>query len=439
MLAAALVPLNSTMIAVALLDIERDLDVGVAAATWLVSGYLIAMAIVQPLGGRLGDALGHRRAFLAGLSGFLALAALAAAAPWLWLLVLLRMGQAVAGGLMMPNAQALLRDAVPPERRGRLFGWFGTGMGLAAAVGPVVGGGLVSVLGWRAIFLVNLPVGLAALAGALAWLPRPRAVRRRTLRIDVPGALLFTAGVGGLVATLFLAPRGVALWLPAALVTAAVLVVLVAVERRVAEPFVAPGLFRERAYVSATGTVALHNLAMYSLLLVVPVLADRRLGLGEAAAGLLVGAMTVAMMVSAPVGGSLADRWGRRAPGLAGSVLVVVATAGLVTVVDDPSTAAVAVLLAVAGLGVGLAGAALQATAVEAVPPDAVALAGGVFMTMRYTGGIAAAGLAAAVADGDAFVAGAAVLVVAAVLSLGTSAGLPGRSRAPVGTAPATP
>jgi EmrB/QacA subfamily drug resistance transporter len=426
------------MIAVALLDIEHDLDVGVAAVTWLVSGYLIAMAIVQPLGGRLGDALGHRHAFLGGLIGFLALSAAAAAAPWLWALVALRIGQAVAGGLMMPNAQALLRDAVPFERRGRLFGWFGTGMGLAAAVGPVVGGGLVAALGWRAIFLVNLPIGLAALAAAAASLPRAEAARPRSLRLDVPGAAAFTAAVGGLVAALYLAPDGPSRWAPAALVTVVVLVVLVAVERRVADPFISPGLFRERAYVSATVTVALHNLAMYSLLLVVPVLADRRLGLGEGQAGLLVGTMTAAMMVAAPIGGHLADRFGRRVPALAGSLFVAVATGLLAMVVTAPAVAPVAGLIGLVGLGVGLAGASLQTTAVEAVPAGAVALAGGVFMTMRYTGGIAAAGLAAAVADGDAFAAGAAVVAVAAALSLISAAGLPGREAAGVRAAPAS-
>jgi DHA2 family methylenomycin A resistance protein-like MFS transporter len=302
----------------------------------------------------------------------------------------------------------------------------------------VVGGGLVAALGWRAIFLVNLPIGLAALAAAAASLPRAEAARPRSLRLDVPGAAAFTAAVGGLVAALYLAPDGPSRWAPAALVTVVVLVVLVAVERRVADPFISPGLFRERAYVSATVTVALHNLAMYSLLLVVPVLADRRLGLGEGQAGLLVGTMTAAMMVAAPIGGHLADRFGRRVPALAGSLFVAVATGLLAMVVTAPAVAPVAGLIGLVGLGVGLAGASLQTTAVEAVPAGAVALAGGVFMTMRYTGGIAAAGLAAAVADGDAFAAGAAVVAVAAALSLISAAGLPGREAAGVRAAPAS-
>ncbi|WP_217915150.1 MFS transporter [Miltoncostaea marina] len=385
MLAAALVPLNSTMIAVALLDVERDLDVGVAAATWLVSGYLVAMAVVQPLGGRVGDAIGHRRGFLAGLGGFLAASALAAAAPTLGALVALRVSQALAGGLMMPNAAALLRDAVPPGRRGRVFGWFGTGMGLAAAVGPVLGGGLVAALGWRAVFLVNLPLGaVALLAGRAlpAGAPAPRAAAR-------PAA----AGAGAL-------PRS-------------------------------------RPYLAATATILLHNMAMYGLLLVVPLIADRRLGLGEGAAGLLVGGMTAAMMLGSPVGGELSDRLGRRAPALAGSVLAAVATLLLALASGRPSTAAVAALLVVAGVGFGLAGASLQTTALEAVPEGSVAMAGGLFMTMRYTGGIAATGVAAAVGAGDAFGAGLAVLAVAAALSLATASGLPaGVARAPAAVPP---
>ena len=199
------------MIAVALLDIEGDLDVSVSAVTWLVSGYLVVMALAQPLGGRIGDALGHRRTFLAGLGAFLAASVLAAMAPWFAALVALRMAQALFGGLMTPSVVALLREIVPPARRGRLFGWFGTVMGLAAAIGPVLGGGLVTAFGWRAIFLVNVPVGAAALS--LAWralpLDGPRTVGR--MRFDVAGAATFTAFVGAIVAALFLAGDGVTL------------------------------------------------------------------------------------------------------------------------------------------------------------------------------------------------------------------------------------
>ncbi|MGD9570760.1 MAG: MFS transporter [Thermoleophilia bacterium] len=433
--AAALVPLNSTMIAVALLDIEEDLGVSEGAGTWLVAGYLVVMALAQPVGGRIGDALGHRRTFLIGLGAFLAASALAAAAPWFGVLVALRMCQALCGGLMTPSVVALLQDIVPARSRGRAFGWFGTVMGLGAAIGPVLGGGLVAAGGWRAIFLVNIPAGIVAVALALRSLPfdAPRCALRGS-GFDVRGAAAFTGFVGAVVAALVLAPDGPALWVPATLVAAACLGLFVAAERRAPQPFVALDLFRRRPYVGATATILLHNLVMYALLLIVPVLAERELDLGPSGAGLLIGAMTGGMMVVSPIGGHLGDVLGRRAPVLMGAALAVLATAGLVVVAGDPGVGAVAVLVGVAGVGVGLAGASLQTTAAESVPRDMVGVANGVFMTSRYTGGIAATGVAGAVAASGAYRTGFVVLLVAAVASLATAAALStrGRGGAPV-------
>ena len=415
------------MIAVALLDVEDDLGVSVGAGTWLVSGYLVVMALSQPLGGRIGDAIGHRRAFLAGLGAFLAASALATFAPWFAALVALRMAQALFGGLMTPSAVALMRDVVPEERRGRMYGWFGTVMGLAAAIGPVLGGVLVTAFGWRAIFLANVPLGAAALSLALRGLPADRGRPRGRIRFDVAGAATFTRFLGGGVAALFLAGEGPARGLPAAAAAGVALAVFVAVERRADDPFVALSLFERRPYVGATATVLLHNLVMYALLLIVPVLAEHELGLGPSGAGLLIGAMTASMMVVSPVGGHLSDRLGRRAPVLMGGVIAVGATAGLVATAGDPGTAATAALVALAGLGVGVAGASLQTTAVETAPRGMVGVASGVFSTARYTGGIAAAGVAAAVASSDAFRTGFAVLLGAAALSLVSGAALAGR------------
>ena len=423
------------MIAVALLDIERDLDVSVGAVTWLVSGYLVVMALAQPLGGRLGDALGHRRAFLAGLGAFLTASTLATFAPWFAALVALRMAQALFGGLMSPSAAALLRDIVPAERRGRLFGWFGTVMGLAAAVGPVIGGGLVAAFGWRAIFLVNLPVGAVAITMAARALPRDPERRIRGMRFDLPGAAAFTAFMGALVAALFLATDGPGRWLPAVVAAALLLGLFIRTERRARDPFVALSLFGRRPYVGATATVLLHNLVMYSLLLIIPILAERELDRGPSGAGLLLGAMTGAMMLISPVGGHLSDRLGRRTPVAIGAAIAVVATVGLVVEAGSPTVGATAVLVAIAGIGVGMAAASLQTTAVESAPSEMVGVASGVFMTVRYTGGIAAAGLASAVASSGNFTAGFVVLAAAAGLSIVTAGALTGAPVTPIGEA----
>jgi MFS transporter, DHA2 family, methylenomycin A resistance protein len=427
-LAGALVPLNSTMIALALSPIAHSFHVSVGGATWLVSAYLVAMAVVQPLGGRLGDLVGHRRAFLAGVAGFALCSAAAALSQNFPLLVALRVAQAVAGGTMAPNAAALLRTTTDSESRGRAFGWFGTGMGLAAAVGPPLGGLLVGGAGWRTIFVVNLPLAATAFLLAL-WAIERDAPRGRRPRFDVVGAAGTTLVLGCFVATLFLIPRSA---LAAVALGVASLVIGFAVVRReqgIDDPFLEVGLFRRRAYAAATATIFLHNLCMYSLLLLVPVLVERRLDLSASGAGAVVAALSLAMMAASPAGGTLSDRRGRRFPVLLGSVAIAAGLAAMLAIVGAPSTASVAAGLAVVGLGVGVAGASLQTTAVEAAPHRLAGAAAGLFMTARYAGGIAAAGLTAGAADSGTFRAAIAVLLGAALLSLVSASGLAGVRR----------
>jgi EmrB/QacA subfamily drug resistance transporter len=427
-LAGALVPLNSTMIALALSPIAHSFHVSIGGATWLVSAYLVAMAVVQPLGGRVGDLIGHRRAFLVGVAGFALCSAAAALAQDFPVLVALRVAQAVAGGTMAPNAAALLRTATDPEKRGRAFGWFGTGMGLAAAVGPPLGGVLVGSAGWRTIFVVNLP--LAAIAFLLAlWAIERDAPRERRPRFDTLGAAGTTLVLGCFVAMLFLIPRTTSAAVATGVAFVVVGLLLVRHEKRLSDPFLEVYLFRRRAYAAATATIFLHNLCMYSLLLLVPVLVERRLNLSAGGAGAVVAALSVAMMAGSPAGGTMSDRRGRRFPVVIGSIVIAAGMTALVAIAEGPSTASVATGLAVVGLGVGIAGASLQTTAVEAAPHRLAGAAAGLFMTARYAGGIAAAGLTAGAADSGTFRSALATLLGAALLSLLTASGLASRIR----------
>jgi EmrB/QacA subfamily drug resistance transporter len=416
------------MIALALSPIAHSLHVSLGGATWLVSSYLVAMAVVQPLGGRLGDLLGHRRAFLVGVAGFALCSAAAALAQDFPLLVALRVGQAVAGGTMGPNAAALLRTATEAQTRGRAFGWFGTGMGLAAAVGPPLGGLLVGSAGWRTIFIVNLPLATIAFLLALWGIERD-APRARRSRFDMAGAVGTTLVLSCFVAMLFLIPRSASAAAGFGLGFVVVGCVVVRRERRLEDPFLQVGLFRQRAYAAAALTVFLHNLCMYSLLLLVPVLVQRKLGLSAAGAGATVAALSLAMMAASAAGGTMSDRRGRRFPALVGSVSIAVGQAVLLAIAGAPSTASVAAGLGVVGFGVGVAGASLQATAVETVPHPLAGAASGLFMTARYAGGIAAAGLTAGAADSGAFRPAVAALLGAALLSLLSASGLSGGPR----------
>ncbi len=180
-LGALLAPLNSTMIAVAVPDIVDDFDTTVGTVGWLVTSYLLALAVVQPVAGKLGDRHGRRAFVLGGLAIFGVASLGAALAPSLAFLIVFRVLQAVSGAVVFPNGAGLIRELVPADRRGGAFGIVGGSIALAAGLGPLIGGVLVAAGGWRAIFLVNIPFVAAALA--IAW----RAVPRR------PGVVATTA------------------------------------------------------------------------------------------------------------------------------------------------------------------------------------------------------------------------------------------------------
>ncbi|HEV2784964.1 MAG TPA: MFS transporter, partial [Solirubrobacteraceae bacterium] len=237
-LSGTLLPLNSTMLAVALPDIASDTGGGVAASSWLVTSYVVAMATLGPFAGRLGDRIGRRRVLLWGLFAFAAASAAAGLAPSLELLIGARLGQAIAGSLVFPNAIALLRDALPEGRRAAGFGLLGSAIGAAAAVGPALGGVLVGALGWRAIFLVNVPVVATAVVLSLRALPgTARPARGERARDVAPARWDWT------------------------------------------QPLRVP------VFGAATAAVGLSNLAMYGTLLAVPVVLADQLGWSAADAG----------------------------------------------------------------------------------------------------------------------------------------------------------
>ncbi|HET8985635.1 MAG TPA: MFS transporter, partial [Trueperaceae bacterium] len=163
MLSGSLAPLNSTMIVVALPSILADLGAPLTWGSWIIVSYLVTMAAVQPLGGRLGDRFGDRRLLMVGLTCFLAASCLAALAPNVIVLIVARTAQALSGAIALPNGSALIRRLVPFTSQGRAFGIIGAGIGVAAALGPPLGGIVTDALGWRMTFVANLAVIVPAL------------------------------------------------------------------------------------------------------------------------------------------------------------------------------------------------------------------------------------------------------------------------------------
>ena len=433
-LGTMLAPLNSTMIAVALPRIMADLGIGVGRAGVLVTAYLIAMAAVQPLGGKLGDRLGRRPLLLGGLALFAVASCGAALAPTYPLLLGFRVLQAVAGALALPNGVALVRQLVPPERRASRFGLIGATTGFAAAVGPPLGGLLVGLLGWRAIFSANL--ALIAPALLLGWRAIPVRERRPGGQpFDLGGAVLLTLLLGSGAGLLVASRRGLPSW-SLALGGAALLGLAAAFLRRELhhpDPIVPPRLYRHRAFAAASGAVALSNLAMYVTLLAIPQLLAGHAGWSDVKVGLVLTTLSAAMVLCAPLGGRIADRRGRRWPVVGGLTLLTVGLLPLALTAGELAAPVLLGSLGLAGVGLGLSSAGLQTSAVESVGLAETGAASGLFSTSRYLGSIVGssvmAGLLGAAPGGrQGFAAVFLMVVLGAAASAIISLGLAGRS-----------
>jgi EmrB/QacA subfamily drug resistance transporter len=384
-----LAPLNSTMIAIALPDIQRAFNASVTETAWLVTLYLAGMAIGQPIGGRLGDLYGRRSVYLFGLIWFGIASAGCAFAPSLPILILFRTQQAFAGALSFPNGTAMIRDAVPVERRGSAFGSIALATGLAAASGPPIGGLLVHSFGWSAIFWANIPVVLAALV--LSWrnLPRNQSRRENQKRFDLAGSSLFAGCLGALIVIpTLLKLHQPLLAIMMGFVGVAVGLAFVRWELRADSPVVDMRLFKQSQFAAACGSVSISNLVMYTTLLALPLYLENVRGHSVQTAGLTLAAISAFAAIWGPIGGRWTDRVGSRTPAIVGAAVLLLGTIGLTVSLLTTSLAPIIVSLALMGLGLGISGAPVQTRVVESVSINRTGSAAGVFSTSRYMGSV---------------------------------------------------
>ncbi len=352
--AAGLVPLNSTMIAVALPQIASDFDMSTGRVSILVTVYLVAMLIGQPIAGRLGDAFGNQRMVNLALIGVIGCSAVAAASSTFVMLAAARVAQAAFSAALGPAVQSLLRSASPPEQSGRAFGLMGSVLGVGAASGPVVGGILTQAFGWQAIFVFNIPVAAAAL-----FVSTRLDVGVSSIPVDLAAGAMRDETPGDV------------------------------------------GRILNPVFASAFSVQALSTLAQYALLLLTPIILDAR-GWESGRIGLVLSALTVGMIVTGPVGGRLGDKRGRRQPTQAGLSLAAVAV--FVLLVGGPATATAVLVVGLAAFGVGLGSATpnMMTTALESVPPRRTGAAAGVLSMSRYVGSIVTSVVVSIVVSGDA-------------------------------------
>ncbi len=382
-----LVPLNSTMIAVAIPAIGRDLAAEPSALIqWLVSSYLLINIIALSPAGKMGDRWGHARVLALGQGLFAVGSVLGFLASALPLLVAARVLMALGGAMIVPAAMALARVRLPEDQRVRAFGMFGAVMGLSAAIGPLAGGEIAARFGWTALFLVNIvPLTIAAAlslgrGSTLAQAP----VLRASSRFDLMGSALLGAGLGLIVT----GARSDTWWLPMVATGVGLLLGFAWWERRAADPVVNLALFKRRAFAAGSLIIGLQNFAMYALLFELPVVFSSVFGASSAQSGRALIALTMAMVIGSVVGGSVAGKFGTRRAALVGTAVAL--SGGLLMALGTLKSVSGAVpALMALGLGLGFTTPAANAALMAVAKPSESGMASGVSSTVRYLGGIA--------------------------------------------------
>jgi EmrB/QacA subfamily drug resistance transporter len=396
-MASLMVALDVLVVSTALSTIRLQLHASLADLEWTVNAYVLSLAVLLMTGAALGDRLGRRRMFIAGMALFVAGSAAAALAQNIAWLIAARAVQGAGAAVMMPLALALLSAAFPPDQRARALGIFGAITGLGIVLGPLVGGGAVQGLSWPWIFWINVPIGLATIALSQRHIGEsfgPDAA------LDVPGLALVTGGAFGIVWALV---RGNSIgWGSLQTVAAlgagiAALTAFIVWELRAPAPMLPMQLFRSRPFASGNAAIfLLWGSALGSVFFMAQFL-QIALHYDAFATGLRLMPWGAAIFVAAPMAGSRIGRTGER-PFLVGGLLLGAAGMGWLAVIAKPSLPYWQMLapLVISGLGMSMTIPAAQSAVMTHVAPQHIGKASGTFTTVRQLGG--ALGIAIAVA-----------------------------------------
>src|SRR6266404_2715577 len=415
------VQLDVTIVNTALNAIGMSLGGGVAELQWVVSAYTIAFAAFILTAGALGDRIGAKRIFMVGFALFTAASVACALAPNAATLISARCVQGLAAAILVPNSLALLSHAYPDEKaRGRAVGIWAAGASVALTAGPFVGGGLITLVGWRSIFLVHLPIGLAGLW--LAWRFAGETTRSPGREIDLPGQLAAIAGLGSLAGAII--EGGSLGWRNpfviagfAAFTISAVLFVWR--EARAPQPMLPLSLFRHRMFALTSLIGLLVNVAIYGLIFVLSLYFQQVNGLSPFATGLAFVPMMGAVLPVNLIAPRVSEAIGAPATIAAGAALSAVGCLAMLGIAADTSYWAICMQLIAMSTGLGLLVPPLTSTLLGSVEKSRSGVAAGVLNATRQTGSVLGVALfGSLVGRSGAFIAGlhASLVILAGVL-----------------------
>jgi DHA2 family multidrug resistance protein len=382
-----MVALDQTMVTIALARIGLELD-SVDGVDWVMSAYLLALGIVQPTTGWLADRFGRKRVFLGSLALFTTGSFLAGLAPDLPQLVAARVLQGLGGGAIFPVGMAMVYEQVAPSRRGTAMGIWSLGIALAPALGPTIGGFIVSELGWRWLFFVNVPIGIAGILVGARVLRFAGYTEHR--RFDAVGFGLVTVGLAAVLIAVSEGRTG-SLTSPTVLLLGGIgLVLLIAFVRhdlRQADPLIDVRMFKIPEFAVAMTLVAGMISVNLARLVFVPLQLVTLRGLSEIEVGLLLTPAAFSQAIAAPIAGALTDRIGARLPVVLGLGAMAVSTYLLANLDLATPLVAIGIIVFVQGAGTGLALAPNQVAGMNALPQRLLARGTAIRSTTRQVAG----------------------------------------------------
>jgi EmrB/QacA subfamily drug resistance transporter len=384
-----LATINSGTLIIALPDLERALHTSLLSLVWVILAYLIASTVLVVTAGRLSDLFGRKKAYVAGFVVFSAASLGAGFAGSGTELILWRIAQGVGGAFLFANAAALVTDAFPANQLGLAMGTNTMVAAIGLVLGPVLGGLLVTV-SWHWVFWFNVPLGLAASAWAafaLHELARPDSARG----LDLGGGALFVLGLTGLV--LGISKGGLSGWSdPVVIAGLAVGVLLlpafVWVEHRGRAPMLDLSIFNNRLFAAATGAAFINGLSRFALMFVFVFYFQGAQGDDPVQAGIKLAPMAIGMLVSSPLAGVVADRYGSRLLAMSGMLVSAAALAAMTTLQPDSPYWQSSLWLLLVGVGSGMFNSPNTAAMMGTVPPQRRGIAAGTRTMVQNTGAV---------------------------------------------------
>ncbi len=395
MLGSIMGPVDASIVNVVLPTITQSFGVSIATAQWVPMVYLLTISSLLLFYGRLGDILGYKRVYLVGLAGFVMASGFCGLAPSVQWLIAFRAIQGLAAGMMMAVPYAIITAAFPAMERGKALGIHAISISAGLALGPTLGGLITSFVGWRFVFLINLPIGIAGLLWGRRVIPDQKG---QPGKIDLPGVLTAFIALLSLLLVVNRIQRLNGLsYVTGMMVLVAVLsgISFVLIERRVALPLLNLSLFRNRTFSSANLSALFNFMSQYVLVFLTPFYLQRVLHYAPNRVGLVMTSFPLAVMAIAPFSGSLSDRIGTRPLAWLGASTCALALYLMSHVPVAASSGDVVWRLALFGLGTGMFQSPNNSAVMGSAPRVHLGTASGILATMRNVGmvlGIATGG-----------------------------------------------